>query len=50
MQQAGFVNFVELGPNKVLTGLVKKTLKEAGAYNVENQKSFDAAVAKLMAE
>lgn len=50
MQQAGFVNFVELGPNKVLTGLVKKTLKEANAYNVENQKSFDAAIAKLMAE
>lgn len=50
MQADGFLNFVELGPNKVLTGLVKKTLKDANAYNVENIKSFDGTIAKLTVE
>ena len=34
----GYDTFVECGPNKVLTGLVKKTLPDAKAYNIE---SFD---------
>ena len=38
---AGYTRFIELGPNKVLTGLVKKTLKEADAYAVENQKTLE---------
>ena len=40
MQAAGYENFIELGPNKVLTGLVKKTLKGVNALNVENAKTL----------
>lgn len=42
MQQNGYQNFIELGPNKVLTGLVKKTLKDVTAVNIENAKTLDA--------
>ncbi len=36
MDKAGYENYIELGPNKVLTGLVKKTLKGKKAVHVEN--------------
>ena len=35
MTKAGIDKFIELGPNKVLTGLVKKTIKGADAKNIE---------------
>ncbi len=44
LQAAGFENFVELGPGKVLTGLVKKTLKGVNAINVENVKTLNKAL------
>jgi [acyl-carrier-protein] S-malonyltransferase len=47
---AGFDTFIELGPNKVLTGLVKKTLSDVTALNIENNDSLDAAVAALSSE
>lgn len=37
----GFETFIELGPNKVLTGLVKKTLDGVTALNVENLKTLE---------
>ncbi|MEG0692146.1 MAG: ACP S-malonyltransferase [Oscillospiraceae bacterium] len=40
MQTAGATRFIECGPNKVLTGLVKKTLSDITAFNVENEKTF----------
>ena len=43
LQAAGYENFIELGPNKVLTGLVKKTLKGVNAANVENVKTLEKA-------
>lgn len=43
----GFTNYIELGPGRVLTGLVRKTLKGITAVNIENQKSFEQALAKL---
>lgn len=36
-----FNTFVELGPGKVLTGLVKKTLPESHAYNIENNATLN---------
>lgn len=44
LQAEGYENFIELGPNKVLTGLVKKTLKGVNAANVENVKTLEKAV------
>lgn len=40
IKESGISNFIECGPNKVLTGLVKKTLSEVTALNVENEKTF----------
>lgn len=47
MNEAGIDTFVELGPNKVLTGLVKKTLKGANAVNIENNETLEKALAAL---
>jgi len=47
MEKAGYENFIELGPNKVLTGLVKKTLKGKNAVNIENIATLEKAVASL---
>ena len=42
MNEAGADRFVEFGPGRTLTGLVKKTLKEATALNVENLETLAA--------
>ena len=47
MDNAGYENYIELGPNKVLTGLVKKTLKGKNAVNVENMKTLEKALGSL---
>lgn len=47
ISNANFDNYVELGPNKVLTGLVKKTLKGSSAVNVENEKTLQKALEVL---
>ena len=39
--------FVELGPNKVLTTLVKRNFKGTAAYNVENLKTLEKWEATL---
>lgn len=44
MQAAGVDAFFECGPGKVLTGLVKKTLKGVTALNVEDAKTLDKAL------
>ena len=48
MREAGAERFVECGPGKVLTGLVKKTLAGAAAFNVENQKSLEKLKESLL--
>lgn len=44
MEKAGFTKFVEFGPGKVLTGLVKKTLKGVEAFNVESVETLEVAL------
>lgn len=46
MKNDGFDCYVELGPGKVLTGLVSKTLKEVRAVNIENAETLAAALAE----
>ena len=47
LQAAEYENFIELGSGKVLTGLVKKTLKGVNAANVENVKTLEKALSGL---
>ena len=44
LSSMGFDTFIECGPNKVLTGLVKKTLKGVNAVNVQDAESLEKAV------
>ena len=41
MKAAGADTFVEFGPGKTLTGLVKKTLTEVRAFNIENMETLE---------
>lgn len=50
MSKNGIDCFIELGPNKVLTGLVKKTLKGVTAVNIENTASLEKALSSLYSE
>jgi [acyl-carrier-protein] S-malonyltransferase len=45
MSEDGFDKFVEFGPGKVLTGLVKNTLKGSAAFNVESVDTLKEALA-----
>ena len=45
----GATAYVELGPGRVLTGLVKKTFKGVTALNVENEKTLQKALETLNA-
>ena len=47
MNDAGIEAYVELGPGKVLSGLVKKTLKPAVNTNIENNETLEKALAAL---
>lgn len=43
MSEAGADRFVEFGPGKTLTGLVKKTLKDVTAVSIENKDTLEGA-------
>lgn len=47
MQQNGAERFIECGPNKILSGLVKKTLSGVDVFNVENEKTFNKLKSSL---
>lgn len=47
IQAAGASRFIECGPNKVLTGLVRKTLAGVSYANVENLKTLEKLKASL---
>ena len=44
MQEAGADRFVEFGPGRTLTGLLKKTLKDVTAVNVEDLETLEGAL------
>lgn len=50
MQNDGIEAFVELGPNKVLTGLVRKTLKGVVFANAENNETLEKALSAVKGE
>jgi [acyl-carrier-protein] S-malonyltransferase len=45
MSQMGITHFVEIGPGKVLTGLVKRIVPEAITWNVMDQESYATVLA-----
>lgn len=47
LKDAGFDTFIELGPNKVLAGLVRKTLSDVSFSNVENIKTLEKTLEKI---
>ncbi len=47
MGEAGVTHFVELGPGKVLSGLVRRILPPAVTLNVSDPDSLEAALARL---
>ncbi|HEX3032036.1 MAG TPA: ACP S-malonyltransferase [Bacillota bacterium] len=47
MSQAGVTHFVEVGPGKVLSGLIRKIAKTAEVLNVEDSASLEKTLAKL---
>ncbi len=47
MYDAGITRFVELGTGKVLSGLVKRTLPDAEALNIETSEDLDKVAALL---
>ena len=43
----GVTTFVEVGPGRVLSGLIRRTDKTSNVLNVEDDKSLTSAVALL---
>jgi [acyl-carrier-protein] S-malonyltransferase len=43
----GFDTFIEIGPGKVLSGLVKRISKDVKVLNVEDQKSMNDTLSAL---
>ena len=50
LSAAGFDTFVECGPGKVLTGLVKKTLKGVCAVNASDEDSLKKVLTSIQGE
>ncbi len=47
MSAMGITNFIEIGPGKVLTGLVKRIVPEATTWNIFDQESYDHVLAHV---
>ena len=45
MQEDGFDTFIEVGPGKTLSGLVKKTLKNVTICHVQDRQSLEETLA-----
>ncbi|MGI8784020.1 MAG: ACP S-malonyltransferase [Acidobacteriota bacterium] len=49
LNQAGADVFVEIGPGKVLAGLIKRVVREVRVFNISDEASLDATVSELRA-
>ena len=47
MWAMGITNFIEIGPGKVLTGLVKRIVPEAATWNIFDQESYNHVLAHV---
>jgi [acyl-carrier-protein] S-malonyltransferase len=47
MWSMGITNFIEIGPGKVLTGLVKRIVPEAETWNIADQESYERVLAHV---
>ena len=47
MAADGYDTFIEIGPGKVLSGLIKRIAKDARVMNVEDQKSMSNTLSTL---
>ncbi len=47
MSAAGVTRFIECGPGKVLTGLIKRIAKDAQLFNIQDAPTLEATVAAL---
>ena len=47
MWAMGITNFIEIGPGKVLTGLVKRIVPEAETWNIFDQESYEHVLAHV---
>jgi len=47
MSSMGITNFIEIGPGKVLTGLVKRIVPEAETWNISDQESYERVLAHV---
>ena len=47
MSTMGITNFIEIGPGKVLTGLVKRIVPEAKTWNVSDKESYESVLAHV---
>ena len=47
MWDMGITDFIEIGPGKVLTGLVKRIVPEAKTWNIFDQESYDHVLAHV---
>ena len=47
MRGQGVEAFIECGPGKVLTGLVKRIDKQAGVHNIQDRLTLETTLASL---
>jgi [acyl-carrier-protein] S-malonyltransferase len=47
MWSMGITNFIEIGPGKVLTGLVKRIVPDAETWNISDQESYERVLAHV---
>ena len=48
MWAMGITNFIEIGPGKVLTGLVKRIVPEAKTWNISDQESYKHVLSQVV--